>query len=209
MIITGITVEQFKLAVDRAGANYPLQRLYAEYGHNLKAEIGYEYSQTRFSARVVPLFTGNCIWGFPRRRLTPGQRWSRIGLRRCNAVCWHAERDVLREVFATNPKAKVRTMYAKYSGIDGFLREYPKTARLNVGSQAKPVTPLDLCECVSGLPPARARTHRIRQTAPVLVAHKPTPVVHRPTQEEQEMIQWWAEQSKRALTRTDKLREPR
>jgi hypothetical protein len=209
MIITGITVEQFKQAVDRAGANYrfddaprfPLQGRYAQYGHNLRACIGTEYNQTRFSARVIPLFTANGMYRFPKRRLAPGQRRSWQG-RRINAVCWHADRDVLREVFATNPHAKVRTRYAKYLGIDGFLREYPKTARMNVGSAAKPISPLDLCECVSGVPSASTHGTRYGRTAPVRL-------VHRPTQEEQEMIQWWAEQSKRALARTDKLRKPR
>jgi hypothetical protein len=217
MIITGITVEQFKQAVDRAGANYPLQGLYAEYGHNLEAEIGRAYSQTRFSAWVLPRWTGNLMWRFPKRRLAPGQRRSSDGWRRINAVCWHAERDVLREIFTTNPKATVRIMYAKYLGIEGFLREHPKTARMNVGSAAKPVRPIDLCECVSGVSRAQQRWaqrasapprrtpygHTAPVTAPVLVVHKPT------QEEEQEMIDWWAEQSKRGLARTDKLREPR
>lgn len=171
MIITGITVEQFRLAVARAGMRY---------GDNLRVEIEDEFGQTRFNARVLPIVTGYQM-GLPPGELAPGEKRRQGWF--TNTLCWHAEHDVLIEIFNINANAKVRTMYANYiGGAEEFLREYPRTARINVGPTAYPVMPVQCCDCE---------------------AHEPAPC------EEQEMIQWWAEQRKRVRARTDKLRGPR
>lgn len=140
MMITGITVDQFELAVAMAGVSYK---------DNLRAEIGTRYSETRFNARVMLKVTGSGM-GLPTDELAPGQKRSANvmgGQRRVAAVCWHVYRDVLIEVFDTNPKAKVRTAYAKYLGRESFYEEFPKTAWHPIGSTMYPMTPLDCCDC--------------------------------------------------------------
>lgn len=66
-------------------------------------------------------------------------------------VCWHAYRDVLKDVFETYPDAVIRTGIGTggtiYRGLPGFLATYPGTAYANMGSQLQPVMMPDLCEC--------------------------------------------------------------
>lgn len=136
MIITGITTVEFEQAIAKAGALY---------GDNLRAEIGREYSKTRFAGRVVLRHTAFQLYGRG-DDLAPGQRRSWQG-RRINATCWHAYRDVLIEVFNINPNAKVRTSMAKYLGKDSFYEEFPKTAWQNIGSHVQPITMPQCCNC--------------------------------------------------------------
>jgi hypothetical protein len=136
MIVTGITPDQFRDAVAKAGIAY---------GDNLRADIGREYSPTRFTARVVLAQTGNGL-GIKNPGLAPGQRRSWNG-RRINATCWHGYRDALIAVFDTNPDAKVRTAMAKYLGRESFYAEFPKTADQNIGSMMAPAYMPELCDC--------------------------------------------------------------
>jgi hypothetical protein len=76
----------------------------------------------------------------------PGARTSWTG-RHAHAVCWHAYRDVLAELFERFPKARVRTALAVYRGLEGFERDYPTTAYRNVGSQMQPAYMPELCDC--------------------------------------------------------------
>lgn len=76
----------------------------------------------------------------------PGTRRSWSG-RRGPYACWHAYRDVLREIFKEYPNATVRTSMARYDGAAGFEREYPGTADKNIGSMFQPAYMPDLCEC--------------------------------------------------------------
>jgi len=142
MIVTGITKEQFRLAVDKANVHYD---------GNLKASFGTDYSLTRFSARVVLDHTGYHLYGRKdTSRLAPGQRRSSSAFnqeRRINAVCWHGYRDVLIEVFNINPDARVYTAMAKYRGKDSFYSEYPLTGHKNIGAPIAPVTMPELCDC--------------------------------------------------------------
>jgi hypothetical protein len=142
MIITGITVEDFRQAVAKAGIAYD---------DNLAALIGREYSATRFAGRVVLKNTGYQLYGRKDTSLlAPGQRRSASyfsGQRRINAVCWHGYRDALIEVFNINPDAKVRTAMAKYLGRDSFYEEFPSTGRKNIGSLMYPVTMPETCDC--------------------------------------------------------------
>lgn len=139
MIITGVTPDEFRQAVAKAGIAY---------GDNLRAEVGREYSATRFNARVVLKTTGYRM-GLPTSELAPGQRRSAsaFSARRINAVCWHGYRDALIELFNINPNAKVRTAMAKYLGRESFYREYPKTGYQNIGAPIAPVTMPELCDC--------------------------------------------------------------
>lgn len=76
----------------------------------------------------------------------PGARRSWSG-RRMPAACWHAYRDVLAELFSVNPGAVIVTTMARYDGVDGFLRNYPPTADVNVGSMIAPAYMPELCDC--------------------------------------------------------------
>lgn len=141
MIITGITSAEFEQAVVKAGTLF--------YNDNLRAEFGTHYSSRRFTARVLPKQTGAKL-GLPVEELAPGQRRSAnvmSGQRRVNAVCWHAYRDVLIEVFNINPDAKVRTAMAKYLGRESFYENFPETGRHNIGSMMYPVTMPECCDC--------------------------------------------------------------
>lgn len=140
MQITGITKGQFEAAVTKAGCLY---------NDNLRPEFGTEYSPRRFRARVMLKQTGYQM-GLATEELAPGQRRSGNvlgGQRRVNAVCWHAYRDVLVELFNIEPNAKVRTGMAKYLGKEGFYSNFPETARQNIGSMMYPVTMPECCDC--------------------------------------------------------------
>ena len=140
MIVSGVTVQDFLLAVEKANTKYD---------NNIQASIGQTYSKrgTRFSARVVLLDTGFQKYG-KGTQLAPGQKRSAAG-RRVNAVCWHVYRDVLVELFNINPKAHVKTMYAKYYGREQFYDKFPATAEINVGSVFQPACAADVCDCES------------------------------------------------------------
>jgi hypothetical protein len=142
LIIQGITKEQFALAVQKAGVAYD---------GNLRPLFGTEYSNTRFTARVVLGQTGYQKFGRKdTSRLAPAQRRSASSFnrqRRINAVCWHGYRDVLVELFNINPDARVYTALAKYKGKQGFYDNYPKTAYHNIGSMVSSAYMPDLCDC--------------------------------------------------------------
>lgn len=57
---------------------------------------------------------------------------------------WEAHRDVLRAFFERYPDRIIKTAFATYRGLDGFLAEYPATAYKNVGSMMSPATMPDL-----------------------------------------------------------------
>jgi hypothetical protein len=83
-----------------------------------------------------------------------GARCSGSG-RRTVASCWHVHRDVLRELFKINPKARVVSGLGErvdgkfkrtvYNGSDGFERDFPDTAWINVGSDWFPAYIGQLC----------------------------------------------------------------
>lgn len=74
----------------------------------------------------------------------PGARTSARG-RHGPYACWHAYRDVLREVFERFPQAGVRTMLEKYAGADEFADRYPATGERNIGSEFNPACLPALC----------------------------------------------------------------
>lgn len=68
------------------------------------------------------------------------------GRRRTISACWHAHYDVLAELFARFPAARVVTAIATYTAPT-FRDRALETSYLNVGSQLFPVTAPDCCEC--------------------------------------------------------------
>lgn len=75
-----------------------------------------------------------------------GSRRSWSG-RRMPAACWHANRDVMRAIFAKYPHAVITTAMARYEGAAGFESTYPGTANVNIGSMMQPAYMPDLCDC--------------------------------------------------------------
>jgi len=137
MIITGITPAQFTELVDKVSARYD---------GNLEALVGTQYSSRRFNGRVLVCDSGVARYGTRTKLCAPGARKSWNG-RRIAAACWHAYRDVLVEIFALNPDARVYTAMAKYIGAKGFYDSYPQTAHRNIGSMAAPAYMPELCDC--------------------------------------------------------------
>lgn len=76
----------------------------------------------------------------------PGARRSHSG-RRLVSACWHAHRDVMVELFDFAPDALLVTAMARYEGREGFLREYPGTGSVNLGSAFEPMAYRDACDC--------------------------------------------------------------
>jgi hypothetical protein len=76
----------------------------------------------------------------------PGARRSHSG-RRMAAACWHAHRDVLRELFEQYPDATVRTALATYKGKGGFEDWFEMTGATNIGSIAEPLRMDEACDC--------------------------------------------------------------
>jgi hypothetical protein len=98
-----------------------------------------------------------------------GARTSRTG-RHGPIACWHAYRNVLRELFDRFPTARVRTRLAIYRGRSGFEEHFPQTAYANIGSQAQPAYAEDLCACDEDGPAAMERQRRpSRRTASIML----------------------------------------
>lgn len=67
--------------------------------------------------------------------------------RRVHAVCWHGHRDFMRELFARDPEARIKTSWADYRGRESFEDTFPATAYRNVGSMAFPKYASEVCYC--------------------------------------------------------------
>jgi len=67
--------------------------------------------------------------------------------RRTVSACWHAHRDIMREIFRHDPDAFVGSMMARYEGELSFLARFPATYYRNAGSMARPIHYGALCEC--------------------------------------------------------------
>jgi hypothetical protein len=67
--------------------------------------------------------------------------------RHLTAACWHAHRDVMKELFARYPNAKLSSAMAKYDGRADFLANFEATGYANIGSQMFPVQARDSCDC--------------------------------------------------------------
>lgn len=74
-----------------------------------------------------------------------GARTSWSG-RKCKAACWHAFRDVIRDILAHNERAVIITALARYT-VDNFEDTYPETGNQNIGSMMCPAYMPELCDC--------------------------------------------------------------
>lgn len=119
MLVTGLSLETFRDIV-----TYVSNRDYN--GNVIVQRDAYEMSPNRFRARL---------------RVTDshehGARMSWSG-RHMPAASWEAYRDVLQVLFDKYPNARVQTAHAVYRGREGFERDYPETAWVNVGSLFQP-----------------------------------------------------------------------
>jgi hypothetical protein len=128
MIIRNITLSQFSAIVEKVGA---------EYNGNLII-----HPDMRQEGKRVIRVQGRIRTESSREA---GARRSWSG-RRTVSACWHAHRDVYREVFAQYPNATVQTSMARYTA-DNFEDVYPDTGNNNIGSMFAPAYMPDLCEC--------------------------------------------------------------
>lgn len=78
-------------------------------------------------------------------------------VRRIASACWHAHRDFMREVFAINPDARIRTALADYRGEDNFELKFPSTAYGGGMAGAANIESIgDACNCDEGDHPEMA-----------------------------------------------------
>lgn len=103
------------------------------YGYNVELNRSGSANPRRFTLRV-------------KSSKGPGARRSWKG-RRLPCACWHVHRDFLKAFFELEPEATVSTSLAVYRGHDGFLRDFPQTAKTNIGGVMRNGYIIDLCEC--------------------------------------------------------------
>lgn len=136
-------VEQVRAIVKRVSEE--------KYGHNLVVDAGdlgtVRRPGTNFVLRV-------------RLSKGPGARRSGSG-RRTVAACWHAHRDVMMDIFAAAPDARLTSALADYRGAADFAASFPATGHHNVGSMMEPAAIANCCECAEDVvdePPAFYRS---------------------------------------------------
>lgn len=76
----------------------------------------------------------------------PGARRTRHNRRSVHA-CWHAYRDVIREVFRKYPDAQITTGLTCYRSPQHFEAVHHHTANMNIGSPLDVIPIVSLCEC--------------------------------------------------------------
>ena len=76
----------------------------------------------------------------------PGHRVGHSG-RRISAACWHAHRDFMAALFETVPDAVIISSQARYDGAIDFLKKFPATGKVNIGSVMQPLHYEWACEC--------------------------------------------------------------
>lgn len=140
MLVYGVNASQIETAV---------QRVADEWDGNVQLKSLTDKSNSRGGRASYALRAADSHMS--------GARRSHSG-RATIASCWHVHRDVLRELFKINPNARVvsglseRTPDGKrkrtvYNGSDGFERDFPGTAWINVGSDWCPAYIGQLCDC--------------------------------------------------------------
>lgn len=127
MEMTGITFEDF---------NDACRAVSIRYGRNVRMHADAKAVSSRSSRGRVEVLDSH---GPGARRAWSGRhgRWA----------CWHVYRDVLSELFDTNPEATIRTSLTVYKGARDFELIYPGTADKNIGSMMSPAYMPELCDC--------------------------------------------------------------
>ncbi len=139
MLVYGVSASQVETAV---------RRVADEWDGNVQLKSLTDKSNSRGGRASYTLRAGSSH--------KSGARTSGSG-RRTVASCWHVHRDVLREIFKTNPDARVVSGLGErvdgkfkrtiYNGSDGFENDFPRTAWINVGSDWCPAYIGSLCDC--------------------------------------------------------------
>lgn len=135
MRMRGITLDDFHASVARVNASTSEDDV--NYDGNLLV-----HRDARQSGIKVPTVSGRLI---VKDSKGPGARTSASG-RRMPAACWHAFRDVYRDLLAHHADLVITTALARYTS-ENFERTFPRTAETNVGSMVNYVCLADLCDC--------------------------------------------------------------
>lgn len=172
--IRGLTLPEFQQITDAVSR--------ARYGGNVVVDNrAHSVSGNSFRARIRVANSREA-----------GARHTQRG-RRGVGACWHVIRDVYAEVFRQYPHARIVTGLARYNGRNGFLDNYPETARVNIGSPWQPTYMPELCDCPAWIreadvnltrtaqdPPApKTRARRTGPASVRLTAPRSVPVVER------------------------------
>lgn len=65
-------------------------------------------------------------------------------------LCWHGFRDFFYGIYAEDRDALIVTGIGggtRYNGLEGFERNYPQTANVNIGSMMQPSYMDENCDC--------------------------------------------------------------
>ena len=126
MRLRGITLDEFHASVDRVNADYS-GNLHV---HNDAHQTG--------SRKVTTVGRLDVL-----ESKGDGARTTHEG-RHGKYACWHAFRDVVRDLLAHHPEAVITTAMARYDA-ETFEDVYPATADRNVGSMVRPAYMTELC----------------------------------------------------------------
>lgn len=128
MRLRNVTLDDFRASVKRVNVHY---------NGNLHVHDDAHETGSRVITTVGRLDVLNSRESGARRS------WSG---RRTRAACWHAFRDVIRDILEHNPEATVITSMARYTP-ENFEDTYPATGDQNIGSMFEPAYMPDLCDC--------------------------------------------------------------
>jgi hypothetical protein len=126
MRLRNVSLSDFQSSVDRVNA---------QYGGNLHVHDDAHQTGSRVITTVGRLDVLDSR--------SAGARTSWSG-RHVKAACWHAFRDVVRDILAHNPDAVITTTLARYDAST-FEDTYPATGHQNIGSMMSPAYMPDLC----------------------------------------------------------------
>jgi hypothetical protein len=135
MRLRGITLDDFRASVARVNASTSEDGI--AYSGNLAV-----HPDARQHGVRVPTVSGR-LYVLDSR--APGARWAVSG-RRMPAACWHAFRDVYRDLLQHHPDLVITTAMARYTS-ENFEDTFPSTADVNVGNMMQWVSMADLCNC--------------------------------------------------------------
>lgn len=137
MIFTGITPDEVAAITAQVSGQYYDGNPVVEWVKNPRmAPNLLNQKGTRFRGRIVVYDSHGA-----------GSRTSWSG-RHGPWACWHVFRDVLQVVIMARG-ANVTTGMARYTP-ETWEERYPRTGTKNIGSYARPVSMLDLCNCEGG-----------------------------------------------------------
>jgi len=135
MQLRGITLEDFAASVARVNATTSEDGV--DYAGNLRVHQDAHETGVRKITTVGRLDVHDSK--------APGARRSWSG-RRGKIACWHAFRDVVRDLLAHHPDAVIVTTMARYDAAT-FEDTYPATGDKNIGSMMAPAYMPELCDC--------------------------------------------------------------